>query len=543
MGKIYSYIRPLLSILYIRSLLSKSIANTKINLIHRYFIQEAAAIVPDGSKPIIAIQGIELLLYYSLFGQISLDLRRRIGVSGRLVMIRSLTVGYSARAIFERTDIVNYLITSKWANINKEVVGPVGYRSQSFNYFFSDLLDIWRSFRVWRRLDKTADISKLSIHQIIVGDLIIDSYLRFRPSPRFIAKDVFVWQILWQAHRDIRRAKAFFSKVKPAIYLSSYSTYIQHGIAVRAALAEGVPVYVFGSSDVFGKKLSVDDVYHLSGPETSRYRTLFENLDQKEKRLSEAEKQLSQRLSGGIDHATSYMKVSAYATTDEAIPEVSGAVVVFLHDFCDSPHIFDDLIFIDFWDWIIYTIDILSKTGIRFFIKPHPNQIPESAEAVVLLMAMYPKLNMISPKITNTQLVNAGMICGVTTYGTVAYELAFMGVPTIACARHLYHSFDFCRTAKSVSEYKSFLQTPEYKPLPESEMRSQALAFLYMDKIYSGDNLVALRKQLAAIITAIEDKEDGGAALLEEIKNLQELPFYKSLIDTLVNEIGKRNGQ
>ena len=70
---------------------------------------------------------------------------------------------------------------------------------------------------------------------------------RFRPMDRF-----FVWAVVWQAFRDMRRARAYFARRRPAIYLTSYTTYIEHGIAVRAALQAGVPVRAYGNLQRFG---------------------------------------------------------------------------------------------------------------------------------------------------------------------------------------------------------------------------------------------------------------------------------------------------
>ena len=74
-----------------------------------------------------------------------------------------------------------------------------------------------------------------------------------------------------------------------------------------------------------------------------------------------AEAQLKHRLSGGIDDAMAYMKNSAYTYTDAKIPNVKGSVVIFLDDFYDSPHVYDELIFQDFWSWVCFTIGTLKN--------------------------------------------------------------------------------------------------------------------------------------------------------------------------------------
>ena len=292
---------------------------------------------------------------------------------------------------------------------------------------------------------------------------------------------------------------------------------------------------MFGSPLAFCKKLSESDLYHAGSVEEVNYRCLFEQLPKQDDKLIEAEAKLRNRLSGGIDEATSYMKVSAYATNDEKMPDVRDSVVVFLHDFCDSPHSFHDMIFDDFWAWMAFTIDTLSQTGISFYLKPHPNQLQESANAVLLMRERYPKVKVLSPRITSTQLINGGMICGVTVYGTVAHELAYYGVPSISCARHPHHSFDFSRTAKTIDQYREYLQTPRLMPLSGEEMRRQALAFYYMHNIDERNQPLALKGKL----TKVWSSSNGtGAEFLQELIDLQSMPeYHECVIDRLAREL------
>ena len=251
-------------------------------------------------------------------------------------------------------------------------------------------------------------------------------------------------------------------------------------------------VFSFGSLSVFGKELTTDDTVHT--PETTEYRRTFAQLADQATALGQAAAQLEFRLSGGIDPAMGYMRATAYGKATEAVPTaVRGAMVVFLHDFYDSPHVYHDLVFDDFWQWVCFTIGALRDAGVPFFLKPHPNQIALSGDALRALRAAHPDLRFLPPGLTNTQLVDAGMACGVTMYGSVAHELAYYGVPTIACARHPHHAFDFCRTARTRDEYRELLRTPLAMPVPHDEMRRQALAFFYMHNLYGSADALELR--------------------------------------------------
>jgi hypothetical protein len=186
---------------------------------------------------------------------------------------------------------------------------------------------------------------------------------------------------------------------------------------------------------------------------------------------------------------------------------------------------------------VAFTIATLTEAGIPFFLKPHPNQIALSGDAITELKASFPTVRLLSTRVTNAQLAQAGMLCGVTVYGTVAHELAYFGVPSIACAKHPHHAFDFCRTARTQPEYREFLRTPALMPLPREALRRQALAFYYMHNIHGGEDQLALRRQFVALWKASHGGEPSGSAVLAELHKLVALPAYREFLDLLTKEV------
>jgi len=437
----------------------------------------------QGQCFLIAVQGVEDPLYLGLFAALLRDLRDYVSIEADVIQVRSINgaVGKGVRSGIGRSWIVANLINNQWARVYSVLIGPVAYRSQPL---------FWRSFltkysgtalNLWDNMKALDKPEQLIVNDIQIGDLVIDTYLRFRPSPRFDVNDHFVLMILRQALRDLDLAYKYFSSQKPQLYLSSYSCYVMHGIPARVAVSLGINVRTYGNYFTPGNKLTREHLFHVA--DTSQYRDRFDSLSpsQKQIALEMSNAGLQSRLSGGIDAATIYMKESAYEISGEAVPDVGGSVVVFLHDFFDSPHGgYKDLLFTDFWAWICFTIVTLQDGGVPFWIKPHPNQISQGELVLVELKKKFPEARFLSSRITNNELVQSGMCCGVTVYGTVAHELAYLGVPSIACARHPHFTFDFCRTAKSIEQYRFMLLSPNFCPLSKDEMRQQALAFYYM---------------------------------------------------------------
>jgi hypothetical protein len=447
------------------------------------------ALKTDASKTldapvVMAFQSVPDKFYFLLLGAIRARLNAHCPGRAELVVVRGVSgaVGGGWLAEVKRSALVAWLWSSPWVRAYGSLIDGVGYRSATWMNPFSDLADWFRSKSIWQRLQQEQALS-LQVDGVEVADLLVDSYLRFKPSPEFDATDPFVRRLVWQALRDVRNANSYFRRIQPKIYLTSYTTYLEHGIPTRAAINNGVDVWAFGSLNCFGKKLTKFDSY--APPDFSGYRVAFDAMGGTEEKLKAAREQLAKRLAGGIDVATSYMRQSAYGQSDLALSgEVNGAVVVFLHDFYDSPHVYPDFVFDDFWQWVCFTIDVLQRSGINFFLKQHPNQIALSDEALGRLRAKYPGLQWLPATVSNVQLARAGIACGVTVYGTVAHELAYLGVPSIGCARHPHHAFDFCRTARTRAEYEGMLKTYATLPVTKDEMQRQALAFYYMHNLY-----------------------------------------------------------
>jgi hypothetical protein len=486
------------------------------------------------NEGVICIQGVPDKFFFLLFNLIAHQIKNNTDIRVELIIVRSINaaVGFGWLAAIKRLSVLSWWWMSQWERAWGVSKDGIAYRCAPLFQPLNNLL-LWRKSKIiWKAFKHQTEDYSLVLDGIEIGDLIVDSYLRFRPSPRFEPTDPFVRYLIWQALRDLYQAECYFGKKKPRLYVSSYSSYIEHGVTIRVALKHGVPVYTFGDHTRFTKKLSVEDPYHTI--DFSRFREEFNRLDRQDERLEEARVQLEIRLKGGIDAATVYMKKSAYKNENVELPsDFSGAVVIFLHDFYDSYNAYPNLIFCDFWRWICFTIETFQEKNIKFYLKQHPNQIGLSDIAIDDLRASYPNAKWLPSRISNLQMVDGGMLCGVTAYGSVAHELAYLGVPTIGYGRHPHHSFDFCRTAKSREEYKDMLESPWATSLDKEEMKRQALIFYYMRNLFGSNDDILLRQAYIELWKVCNISKGNDAETIEKIKNLSNLPELKSFIKNL----------
>ncbi len=492
----------------------------------------------ESEIPRIAIQLVYDKFYFLLFREINAEVRARVSIKSDLLLVQSINggVGLGLQARLLRSLPISWLRSNQWVRAFSKNVEGIGYRSALWGSPIREIIYWKKAKRLWREMRAQHGNKSLVVDGIEIADLVIDSYLRLRPSPYFNVNDRFVVSIIRQAVRDTHKSQEYFKAAKPKFYFTSYTTYLEHGIASRVALSLGIKVQSFGTPFQFVKNLTCSDPYMK--PVSDNYRDDFELLTNPEESLELARVQLEGRISGAVDAATVFMRQSAY-TEDPGnlIENVRGSVIIFLHDFYDSPHLYADMVFDDFWEWVCFTIEVLTQAGITFFIKPHPNQTVLDNQALDVLKSKYPKIKCLASEISNVSLVNSGMSCGVTVYGTVSHELAFLGVPTICSAKHPHHSFEFCRTAKSKAEYKDMLLS--YKELPTSKkaMRDQALAFYYMHNLSKSSEEMELNSKYLDFWKVCNTGNFHSAQVLEALSQLTDSRGFKYYINDLVEQI------
>lgn len=443
------------------------------------------------NSKIVLIQCVEDYAYFGLFGEIAKLLKENQKFRIEQYTFGVLEVGTTNRI---RSFLFSLLHNSrfrhnKWIKLYSSYSDGIAYRHDSYTNILFDLDLLYKAYKIYKELKSKKDVLALKISDIYVGDLIYDTYLRFKPSLTVHVPDFYLCFVIWKALKLIKITKKYFETKKPIVLLTSYSTYIQHGIAVRVALSFNTKVYSFGNYQNLAKLLTKNDYFNTK--DFHNYKTDFEKLENQEKLLTQSRQSLENRLKGDIDLATFYMKQSAYQETGIEIPDVKNCVIVFLHDFYDSPHVYGNLVFPDFWEWIQFTIQILETNSIPYYLKPHPSQKIESEHAVEFLKKTSPNVKFLSPKITNKQLANAGIKLGISMYGTVAHELVYLGVPVILCAENPHSSYDFCFEAKTLEEYKSFIQNYKSLSIPKNA-KEQVESFYYMHNLNNTQNELEL---------------------------------------------------
>ena len=206
-----------------------------------------------------------------------------------------------------------------------------------------------------------------------------------------------------------------------------------------------------------------------------------------------------------------------------------GKLVLMLHDFFDSPHIYQWLLFPDFWDWANQTIQFCATNQISLLIKPHPNQLPENETVIAKLrnkFQSYQCIQWLEKETMNAQIFSEEPLAIVSAYGSVAAEAAYWQIPVLMAGDHPGINFKIAKVAGTKEEYFHLLSN--INQIPKGS-RTEAILFtaIHHQKNLDPSGKPTLISELGGSLNKINANPE-----------LLTMPTALKKIDQLVEEIG-----
>lgn len=322
---------------------------------------------------------------------------------------------------------------------------------------------------------------------ILIGDLIYDTYLRYKNKATLELKDIEFWRIYYYSFNLVDYWYEFFKSNDFKIVFLPYSSYIHWGIPSRVALNLNIKVITFGSMFYHLSDLSEQFPYHTKN--YNDYRGIFKNLKNKNQLIMEAKIRIDKRINGSVDEIP-YMKTSSFNNIIKQEYIVSKSkfnAFIFLHCFFDSPHVYGNLVFPDFYEWLTNILEIASSVNeTTFYVKPHPNGLIQNDVIVNNFKIKYEGRNIIFlPKeLSNNIIVKLKPNAIFTVYGTVGHEFAYLGIPVINAGQNPHVNYNFNYNPKTFEEFRFFVQNVGNFNLPEKYDVNDILEFYYMHYMY-----------------------------------------------------------
>ena len=323
----------------------------------------------------------------------------------------------------------------------------------------------------------TRDYLNLKMNNFVIGDLIYDTYLKFRSEMTLDVDDVYFKKLLLISRNIINCISKIHKKKKFEYYFTSFSSYIHHGIPARFFLNRKVKVYSYGSVHSYAKKLSIKDSLH-----NDNFLSLKKNfikLRNKTIKIKEAKKEIIKKFRGKDEISSIYLgKNNPYKKKLIFFNDKQIEGVLFLHDFFDAPHDRGEKhLFADHYLWADFTINCIVSYNLKIAVKPHPNQVIENIKVINLLKKKYPQIYWIDINVNNLNLFTK-IDFGISINGSILYELAFFNKIGISASTNPTSSFKIFKEPRNVNEYKHFLLNPE-KARIKKETRIDACKLYY----------------------------------------------------------------
>ena len=311
---------------------------------------------------------------------------------------------------------------------------------------------------IYPTLKNCRDVENLLIDGVLIGDLIYDTYLMANKKPKIcihsqdfqdFLKNTLGIYIFWGDYFNTHNVKAI--NVSHCVYSMA--------IPLRIAIKRQVPAY----------QVNGTHVYYLTKKNMWAYGEFFYfpeefqklPIEVQQKGVEEAERRINRRFSGEIGVDMAYSSKSAFVPQKQTrVLRESNRLKVFvaLHCFFDSPHSYGFNLFPDFYEWVDFLGSIAQRTDYDWYLKTHPDFLPENKPIVEEFCEKYPKFTLLPADTSHHQIIADGIHCALSVYGTIGFEYAALGVPVInasVCNPHI--AYDFNIHPKSVEEYEDIL--------------------------------------------------------------------------------------
>jgi len=335
------------------------------------------------------------------------------------------------------------------------------------------------------------ELLEYSLDGILIGDLIYDTYLRVYKLPTVDLKDPRLQEILLDAHDIFFSSKNYLNTHSVKIIIISHAVYIQYGILSRLALSMNIDVYHPHWERIY-KKLSLD--HHFPTPRHFEYPKIFKGLQNKDYLISKAKNILEGRLKGEIDSGIKYMKTSAYQDSKSDSNQIfanngSPKVILLLHYFFDAPHIYANMIFEDFYEWVNFVFAEVKNLDIDFVVKPHPGAKSSLDNPIIdKILKEHDHIRMIDKNVSNKKIIEEKPDLALSVYGTMAHEFAYNGIKVMLAGDHPAAAYNFTFLPKDKKEYKHYLANIDQIKI-NFDM-DKILEFFYMHYLHPHDGKI-----------------------------------------------------
>tara|TARA_A100001011_G_scaffold380252_1_gene447338 strand:+ start:429 stop:2039 length:1611 start_codon:yes stop_codon:yes gene_type:complete len=333
------------------------------------------------------------------------------------------------------------------------------------------------------------DVYNFYIDDIWIGIDIYETYLK-NGRPTVDIADPFFWNVFSDAVELVLFWQNYFNTNNVKAVFLSHDCYTYYNSIAKVAYLKKVPVYMISA---YNFQIATEP-FSLYKDRFVNYRKMFHKLSENEKKtaISISKNQIDKRLSGEIGINMNYSEKSAFHKNKIQKLEIKQSerikIVICTHCFFDNPHGYGEMIFHDFYDWLVFLGNISNKTNYEWYIKVHPDYLPGTIETLNEIIRDFPKFNILPSNVSFHQLSENNIDFALTCFGSIGHELPLLGIQVINCGPNPHMAYDFNWSAKNKKEYEYYLLN--LPSLDKSIQSEEIYEFYYMHYYYTNvDNL------------------------------------------------------
>ena len=315
-----------------------------------------------------------------------------------------------------------------------------------------------------KKIKTKDDLLKFKLNNILIGDLIYDSYLKYYKKETIKISHVTFSYFFQKSIEYYLFWFFYFKKNNVKAVITPQSTYL-------SALPLRLAIY-------FGSKAMVADAQHLYSLNKNRIYSHKQFLDfQKDIKRKDVKKNIPQgleiakkrimlRFAGKASVDMPYLFKSPYTKKNNFKNRVLKKnnrlkILVAPHSFVDAPHAMGNHLFPDYYEWLEYIFKLSRMTKYDWYIKCHPNfynrNRDPSAQIVESLCKKYNNVKYIDPSTSHYQIISEKIDYVITCNGTIAWEYPYLGIPAINGSTITPYNFKFNYNPKSIKELRTII--------------------------------------------------------------------------------------
>ena len=314
------------------------------------------------------------------------------------------------------------------------------------------------------------NLLNLKIKKIPIGDLIYDHYLRYEQKPTIDLDSKKLFLLIKNALEIFVFWDDFFDENNVKRICFSHSPYLL-GLPGRIAAFKRVDSLCLSGNSTFRfnkKNIFLGDQFKKSRDLLNNY--LSSKGTREKKYIIKKNKMIMNDIFSGRSNPSYYLpynQKNIFKKKNKGISKISKnlKILISAHDFYEGPNLWGKFIFADFYEWLIYLSNYISKdknSNREWYIKPHPDASSEQLDIIKNIFKKNKNIKILKPNTTHIDLINKKINFVLTARGSIGYQYAYFGINSLYCSDiGLYKSFNFMYKSNSLKDYEKKLNDME----------------------------------------------------------------------------------